>query len=349
MIAAGKRRFNHLAGSLVLLLISSVIALVIAEYAFRTIAEVKWRISAKLWQHELYAMLPDSPLEYELYPGVTRENRIPDTGQTWSYRINADGFRGDVFDPAADRKRVLFVGDSYTFGWAVDEDEVLSEAVKRVLVNPPYNVDIEAYNLGVPGYNTFQEYYLLNQVIDRYAPALVVLGYVMNDGEPQLNVPERPSIRYKYVNSWLLAYIKEQINYYVYDGKPILNAGINIHANYLQTAQENGAKWAEGRQAFVDMVTLCHKRNIPLVVVIHPDYTQPFNDQYAYRMIHEEVSRWADQNGVRAVDMLRHVRGKNSKELRVEGDGHPNGSAFAETAQVLAPIIYESLGVTELR
>jgi hypothetical protein len=74
------------------------------------------------------------------------------------------------------------------------------------------------------------------------------------------------------------------------------------------------------------------------VVVVYPDYTQPFNDRYAYRMIDEEVSRWADQNGVPAVDMLRHVQGKNSKELRVEGDG-----------QVLAPIIYESLGVTELR
>jgi len=141
----------------------------------------------------------------------------------------------------------------------------------------------------------------------------------------------------------LLAYIKEQINYYVYDGKPILNAGINTHANYLRTAQENGPKWAEGRQAFVDMVTLCNERNIPFVVVIRPDYTQPFNDRYAYGMIHDEISRWADQNGVQALDMLRHVQGKNSKELRVEGDGHPNGRAFAETAQVLAPIIYEFL------
>jgi lysophospholipase L1-like esterase len=344
MAATGKRRFNHLAGSMMLLLISSVIALGLAEYAFRTIKEVQWRISAKQWQHELYAMLPDSPLEYALYPGVSRENRIPDTGQTWSYRINADGFRGADFDSESSRKRVLFVGDSYTFGWAVDEDEVLTEAVKRVLVNPPYNVDIEAYNLGVPGYNTFQEYYLLNQVIDRYAPALVVLGYVMNDAEPQRNVPERPSVRYKYVNSWLLAFIKEQLNYYVYAGKPILHTGINSNLdNPRLSVQENGPKWAEGHQAFEDMAALCNKREVPFLVVIFPSHNYAFDDRYPMRMIHEKVLKWADENGVRAVDMLRHVQGKNYKEFRVEGDGHPNGRSFAETANVLAPIIYESL------
>jgi hypothetical protein len=43
--------------------------------------------------------------------------------------------------------------------------------------------------------------------------------------------------------------------------------------------------------------------------------------------------------------MLRYVNGKNYKEYRVEGDGHPNGRSFTETAQVLAPIIYEYLEV----
>ncbi len=84
MVAAGKRRFDHLAGSLVLLLISSVIGLGLAEYGFRTVKELQWSNAAKSYRSPLQAMLPDSPLEYELYPGVTRENRIPDTGQTWN-------------------------------------------------------------------------------------------------------------------------------------------------------------------------------------------------------------------------------------------------------------------------
>jgi hypothetical protein len=196
----------------------------------------------------------------------------------------------------------------------------------------------------VPGYNTFHEFHLLKQVIEQYAPALVVLGYVMNDAEPQRNVPERPSVRYKYVNSWLLAFVKEQLNYYVYDDKPILNTGINNNQDSPQlSVQEDGPKWAETQQAFVDMVTLCNKHGIPFLLVIFPSHNYAFNDRYPLRMIHEKVLRWADENGVRAVDMLRYMKGKNYKEFRVEGDGHPNGRSFTETAQVLAPIIYETL------
>jgi hypothetical protein len=64
----------------------------------------------------------------------------------------------------------------------------------------------------------------------------------------------------------------------------------------------------------------------------------------SYLYLHKKVLMWADENGVPAVDMLRHMKSKNkNKEYRIEGDGHPNGRAFTETAQVIAPIIYEFL------
>ncbi len=220
---------------------------------------------------------------------------------------------------------------------------MLTESVKRVLAKPPYKLEIDACNLGVPGYNTVQEYHLLNQVVDRYAPDLVVLGYVMNDAEPQRNVPERPSIRYKYATSWLLAFIKEQINYYVYDGEQKLNTGINTNADPKLSVRENGPKWAEAHQAFVDIVALCKKREIPFLVFIFPSHSYPFDDRYPFRMIHEKVLRWADENGVRAVDLFPYMKGKNYREYSVEGDGHPNGRSFLETAKVLAPKIYEYL------
>jgi lysophospholipase L1-like esterase len=333
MVTSGKGRFDYLAGSVVLLVISSLVAFALAEYAFRAIKEWKWRSEATAWSNELFKPLLDSPLEYGLYPGATRENLIPDTGVTWHYRINSDGFRGEDFYPAKDRRQVLFIGDSYTFGWGVDQNQVLSESVERVLANPPYNLDIQAYNLGVPGYNTFQEYHLLQQAVDRYAPDLVVLGYVLNDAEPQQSVPQRPSTRYKYARSWLFAYLKEQINYYIFDGEPVLNTGVvDVLTDYSTAMQENGPAWAESRQAFVDMISLCHQRNIPFVVLIYPDYTVAFDDTYSYQDIHEEVFAWAVKSGVRTVDMLHFMRGKDARNYRVKGDGHPNGSAFAEAA-----------------
>jgi lysophospholipase L1-like esterase len=344
MVTSGKGRFSHLAGSLVLLVISSLVAFGLAEYGFRIIKEWKWRGEATGWTNELFEPLLDSPLEYRLYPGVARENLIPDTGLTWKYQINSDGFRGEDLYREKDSRRVLFLGDSYTFGWAVEQDQVLSESAQRVLAAPPYNMEIQAYNLGVPGYNTFQEYHLLNQVVDRYAPDMVVLGYVLNDAEPQQSVPQRPSVRYKYVTSWMFAYLKEQINYYIFDGKPVLNTGVvDVLADYRTPIQENGPAWAESRQAFADLAALCQERDIPFVVLIYPDYTQEFDDTYLYQTIHQEVVEWADKSGVRTVDLLNYVKGKDAKNYRVEGDGHPNGRTFAEAAQLLAPLIYESL------
>jgi hypothetical protein len=340
----GRDRFNPLVGSLVLLVISSLIGLCLAEYGFRTIKELRWRNAAQEWPNDLFTLLLDSPLEYALIPGVTRENRIPGTGKTWHYRINSDGFRGEDFDTVKERKRVLFLGDSYSFGWAVDQDKVLTEAIERELAKPPYNLDISAYNLGVPGYNTFHEYQLLIQVVDRYTPDMVVLGYVLNDAKPQQNGPQRPSVRYKYVTSWLFAYVKEQINYYIFEGESVLNTGVvDVLADFRTIMEENGPAWAESRQAFSHMIALCKKRNLPFLVVIYPDYTQAFDDTYLYEAIHQEVSGWAEKAGVGTVDMLTYVKGKDARKYRVKGDGHPNGRAFAEAAQVLAPVIYESL------
>ena len=131
MESKGRVGPGHLVGSLVLLLISSILALVLAEYIFRVFKELQWCRAVKWHQHELYTMLPDSPLEYALHPGVSRENLIPDTGLTWFYRINSDGFRGDDFEFEANRKRVLFVGDSYIFGWGVEQDDVLIRSVEQ--------------------------------------------------------------------------------------------------------------------------------------------------------------------------------------------------------------------------
>jgi hypothetical protein len=294
-------------------------------------------------------MLPDSPLEYDLQPGATRENTVPKTGKTWQYQINSDGFRGEDFATRNSGKRILFVGDSYTFGWAVDQEQVLPESVERELAKLPYELEVDACNLGVSGYNTFQEYHLLNQVIDRYSPDLVVLGFVMNDAEPQQTVTTQPSSHYKFVSSWLFAYIKVQINHYVYEGEPVLNTGIiDPLIEYDAAMKANGPDWLESRQAFSQLVVLCHSRDIPLIVVIYPDYTRPFDKRYPFSAIHAEVVGWADEHDVRAVDMLQYMRNKDHKEYRVEGDGHPNERAFAETARVIAPMIYEYLGRSAL-
>ncbi|NQX87563.1 MAG: hypothetical protein HRT77_02760 [Halioglobus sp.] len=78
-------------------------------------------------------MLLDNPREYRLHSGATGQNRIPGSGVQWTYRINADGFRGEEFDLQSGSKRILFVGHSYTFDWGVNPQDTLPRALERVL------------------------------------------------------------------------------------------------------------------------------------------------------------------------------------------------------------------------
>ena len=61
------------------------------------------------------------------------------------YRFNSLGFRGEEFDPAAEKK-VFTVGCSYTFGVGLDEDEVWSYQFRRLLATH-WNMKPNAINL----------------------------------------------------------------------------------------------------------------------------------------------------------------------------------------------------------
>jgi lysophospholipase L1-like esterase len=111
-------------------------------------------------------------------------------------RINAAGLRGPELASKRDGSvRVLVVGDSFTFGLDVSEEESLPGALLRALdaservpesegPRPPQSATpprIEMLNAGVPGYNLFQE----RRLIDRRAAELqadaIVLVLIEND------------------------------------------------------------------------------------------------------------------------------------------------------------------------
>src|SRR5262245_2842209 len=68
-------------------------------------------------------------------------------------RINEHGVRGRplALEAAPGRRRILLVGDSFVFGWGVEEDETFAAEIERRLP------DSEAVAMGVAGYGTDQE------------------------------------------------------------------------------------------------------------------------------------------------------------------------------------------------
>ena len=75
----------------------------------------------------------------------------------------------------AARNTVLFLGDSCTFGFGVDDDQTFPSLVQKDLP------DLRCINCGVPGYTSFQGRVLLEQLAPDPPPIAVVINFGFND------------------------------------------------------------------------------------------------------------------------------------------------------------------------
>lgn len=102
--------------------------------------------------------------------------------------INSFGLRGNEISiqKASDTFRILALGDSVTFGWALEKLAVPYIDHLSFLLAPPAEKNaIETVNGGVIGYNTVQEVELLTSKLYALEPDLILIGVVLNDNEPK--------------------------------------------------------------------------------------------------------------------------------------------------------------------
>lgn len=97
-------------------------------------------------------------------------------------RTNSYGMRGPERAPAKRPGvfRIALLGDSYAFGWGVEEEQTFAVQLERLLSNERA-APVEVLNFGVPGYSTFQQ---VTQFLDErrdFEVDLVLVFFVDND------------------------------------------------------------------------------------------------------------------------------------------------------------------------
>ncbi|MCG8409368.1 MAG: SGNH/GDSL hydrolase family protein [Phycisphaerales bacterium] len=130
---------------------------------------------------------PPSHLESVLAPhprrGWSHRTGMVGSNSGVIVNINSVGFRGPEVPrkKASDEIRVLFLGDSVTFGFSLTwEDTFIARTAKKLRDRRP-DLNITLMNGGVGGYTTWQSLDLFKDEGVRVEPDFVVLNYCMND------------------------------------------------------------------------------------------------------------------------------------------------------------------------
>lgn len=157
--------------NLLLMALSLIVAALGAEWAARMLFP-EWAprtgTVTQFWRY-------DSRYGWSHVPNA--RGRFASFGFDTMVTTNSVGFRGREIvqkkDPAT--TLVLVLGDSYVWGFGVQDDEVFTSRMERICPG------IEAVNFGVSGYSTDQELLLYRDKGAAYSPDVVVLVLAEND------------------------------------------------------------------------------------------------------------------------------------------------------------------------
>lgn len=155
---------------IILILIGFIMGLLLAEIGFQLIGVVvPETILSDVEPAQIYQY--DPTLSWELIPGS--ESRHKTIDYDVGYKINDNGFRDNKdYSLPKKNKRIITIGDSYTFGIGVNNDQTFSKILEK-------ETGCEVLNMGVPGYAPSQ--YLLGfemKGLD-YKPDMVILSIHM--------------------------------------------------------------------------------------------------------------------------------------------------------------------------
>jgi hypothetical protein len=235
-------------------------------------------------------------------------------------------------------RRVVFLGDSFTWGASVLFEDTYPQRVGRGLERRGERWEV--VNLAEPGLNTVQEAAKLASEGLAYEPDLVVLGYVLNDSEDESAAEARRAADWREDRKAAPApglldrsVLWRMIRTRIWATRENRRRIEGFRSMYAPTF----SGWLAGQKALKAMGGMCRERGVPFVVVIFPLFANPLDDGYPFTEIHAQVTRVAAEAGARVVDLLPYYRGLRWELLVVNGeaDEHPNEIAHRIAAQTL--------------
>lgn len=239
-------------------------------------------------------------------------------------KINERGLRGPLIPYPRDesKPRILYLGDSVTFGYMLPEYHESYPFVIERLLEGEFHRGFETVNAGVGGYSPWQHLIFLEQEGVKYEPDIIVLGFVLNDvvekfqltryggniGGRHLERAYHPWRDWFESNSALKVLLSrfwktEQVLPEAH--QDAVEREISVVEDLAKRSESSEIReaWALTRKSLEGLVTLCRERGVPIVVVIFP-FTFQFDDPAGLSAPQKELQSFCDTHDVPFLDLL---------------------------------------------
>jgi hypothetical protein len=239
-----------------------------------------------------------------------------------TYRSNSQGFRAETDFAASDaRKKIVLVGDSYTFGAGADFEATFGNVLQQ------RSSSRVVYNLGMPGFGVDQVWMSVRHQALGFKPDLIVAGIVDADFDRSFEPYRAPEgfnkPTFKLVDGRLVQRTHEQPPpFYV----RFLNEHSSIWAVTRRVPKWLGRKYPVGSYFGLNQAILaailedCNRKSVPALFVYIP--TKEFRPFPA-------LAGYMQRIGANYID-LTQIRPTPPHSIYLQQDGHlsPKGHRY---------------------
>lgn len=366
-------RAKHWLGRLALIGVSTFVALLAAELALRALD-----IAPSRWAHPWHIETTDKRLGLDLYPDDPRgyfpldlreeavrrsyrERGLAEVDVRWERTPDAVPFvytaelcRGESIPLLPEgAARVVAIGDSFTEGQGVREEDTYAARLDRALGD-----DTQVVNCGRRGYDfpDLHQLFTRNLVLD---PDVVVYAMILND--PQQS--EAFHARQRYIDDWIL---DRRRMVFEGDGSPppwdsrlvglvedridSMRVGAETTRWYQEMVEApNRDGWRATLSHISGMDAAMRERGGELVVVLWP-LLVGLDGEYPFEATHRTIARALEERSIAFHDTLPAFRGRVPASLWVHpSDRHPNEEAHAIFAREIEPLVRAAIARTRRR
>jgi len=251
--------------------------------------------------------------------------------------LNSYGCRDEEWTAAARPgvKRVAFVGDSFVYGWGVENPADRFPELAAGKLSTDTDRTVEALNVAKPGWNTAQQATFVDAMLESIEVDEVVLCHVMNDIEDLL--PTEPGFdpTAPPYPQWLnpdASYLLHQLHLTLV--VPRLPTVHRYH-DWLADGYANRDIVERHLGRMARLVATCRERGVGARVAFLPFVRAP--EGLDQRKINNRMAASLNAAGIPAVDLSGVFDGHDPSELVVNHlDSHPNESGHRLIAEKLA-------------